>query len=259
MATTSTDATHPPTSRYAKTDLSRFPLLDAPYSKYYGPLDPYGALDLPLAVLLALAFLVVSYSISLFAFCPALALVVSVVAALHARRRRARQRLCQHRVSIKAALAQHAPGAYLHADIHQLTDDESYSPRPRDFFVMVDLPHSPDSATPRNAVVYDQYQMQHMWPHLDAHDDWIDLFHSAPASTDPDLHPDDAHNVYIAKRSVADFDPFLSSAARADVHMQQLLHADDSHHDDTDSDDDDDDDSDDDGSDDDTDSDSQDD
>ncbi|BCU03157.1 hypothetical protein [Pandoravirus japonicus] len=231
MSTTTSTARAP---RYAKTDLSRFPLLDAPYSKYYGPLDPYGALDLPIAVSLALVFLLVSYSISLFAFCPALALVASVVAALRARKHRARQRLCQHRASIKAALAQHAPGAYLHADIHQLTDGESYSPRPRGFFVMVDLPHSPDSTTPRNAVVYDQYQMQHMWPHLDADDDWIDLFHSVPASTDPDLHPADAHNVYIAKRPVADFNPFLSPAARADIHMQQLLHADDSGDDDDD-------------------------
>ncbi|AGO85853.1 hypothetical protein psal_cds_1417 [Pandoravirus salinus] len=232
----STATTSTARDSYAKADLCRFPLLEAPYSKYVGPIDPYGAMPQVMGVFLGIVFVVVvwvdcvarihlgSYLIATAEACAAIALVASVLGAVHAYGRWARRCLERHRAAIRAVLDRHAPGAYVHANVTRLTTD-SY--RAHEFFVMVDL-ESPESK--RGAVVYDLHQVRAMWPHLLADRDWLRLFDRVKVTkkSDDSLRAtaaavDYQHTIYTAKRDVADFAPFLSAAARADIHMQQLV------------------------------------
>lgn len=228
--TTSTAARAP----YAKADLRRFPLLDAPYAKYHRPLADGDGVFTVLAVFLGIVFVIVvwvdcvdrihlgSYLVAAAEFGGALALVAFVLGAVNAYGRWARRRLERHRAAIRAALHKHAPGAHVHANVTELTSD---SHRAHEFFVMVDL-ESPES-NKRGAVVYDLCQVRDMWPHLLADRNWTRLFDRVKVTKSDDaLHAaaDYQHTIYTAKRDVGDFNAFLSAAARADLHMQQLVH-----------------------------------
>ncbi|QBZ81784.1 hypothetical protein pclt_cds_1206 [Pandoravirus celtis] len=231
----STATTSPARDSYAKADLRRFPLLDAPYSKYRRPIADGDGVCTVMAVFLGIVFVVVvwvdcvarihlgSYLIATAEFGGAFALVASVLGAVHAYGRWARRCLERHRAAIRAALDRHAPGAYVHARVTQLTTD-SY--RAHDFFVMVDF--ESDESTCTNAVVYDIHQVRDMWPYLLADRDWVRLFDRVKVtksddSLRPATAPDYQHTIYTAKRDVGDFNAFLSAAARADLHMQQLV------------------------------------
>ncbi|AVK74441.1 hypothetical protein pqer_cds_1180 [Pandoravirus quercus] len=216
----------------ANADLSRFPMPIAPCRKYdRGPSDMDPSVGTALGVasailatysllmtcsLLQYIFASYSYPISITAFWGALALAAFAVATVRGRWRRARERLERHRAAIRAALARHAPGAHVHADVAQLTAESCRGHR---FFVMVDLA-SPELT--RGAVVYDVHQVRQAWPYLlDDDADWVDLFNRVKVTESDDNTC--AHVLYTARRDVGDFDAFLSAAARADLYKQRLL------------------------------------
>ncbi|AVK75614.1 hypothetical protein pneo_cds_7 [Pandoravirus neocaledonia] len=205
-------------ARRADVDLSRFPTRGTPYREYHGLPDPYAFVDVVVFVIAAVVAVAYACSISIIAFCAALALVASIVAAVCAYKRRVCERLERHCAAMRVAIKKRAPGAYLYANIAQLTSD---SCRRHTFFVMIDL-KSPTSE--RGAVVYDIHQLQHAWPLLLANPNWTRLFHrtKAPKSHDG-VHIDHTHTIYTAKRDVDDFALFLSASARADLHMQRLV------------------------------------